>query len=343
MKTSKKHSKRAWLHIRAWLFIFVVSCFIFSCKSDSKPTVSPEEEVVTTRRKVPKFQADNAYALIEKQVAFGPRYPGTKAHRDLIDYLAEELEKYTETVIRQDFKASFLDEKNVDATNIIGIVNPDKKKRILLCAHFDTRKIAEKDENEEMRDKPILGADDGASGVGVLLEIAKLIHENGIDIGIDFVLFDAEDNGDTGTNNNWCLGSKYWSKNPHKKGYKADFGILLDLVGAKNAEFGKEYNSQLSASKYLDKIWNLANKMSYGNYFLNMESGSVEDDHVYVIKNLRIPMIDIINMSRANGRNGFDHYHHTHKDDMNIIDKNTLKAVGKVVTASIYNYSNGTF
>jgi len=257
--------------------------------------------------------------------------------------LTAELKQYTDQVIQQDFKATFLDEKNVAATNIIGIINPDKRKRILLSAHFDTRKIAEKDENEDLRNKPILGADDGASGVAVLLEIARLIKENGIDIGVDIVLFDAEDNGDTGTNKNWCLGSKYWSKNPHKNGYKAEFGILLDLVGAKNAEFGKEYNSQQSASKYVAKIWHLAANMSYGNYFLDMQSGSVEDDHVYVIKNLRIPMVDIINMSRTDGRNGFDFYHHTHKDDMAIIDKNTLKAVGKVMTASIYNFSNGTF
>ena len=169
-----------------------------------------------------------------------------------------------------------------------------------------------------------------------------MVKENGIDIGVDFVLFDAEDNGDSGTNTNWCLGAKHWSKNPHKKGYKADFGILLDLVGAKNAEFGYEYYSLQSASTYLNKIWDLAGKMSYGNYFLKMETGSVEDDHIYVIKNLRIPMIDIINMSRTEGRNGFDHYHHTHKDNIDIIDKNTLKAVGKVVTAAIYNYSNGT-
>jgi hypothetical protein len=324
-------------------FIIVFSLFVFSCKTDSKATVEETVETPATRRKVPKFDANNAYASIEKQVEFGPRYPGTKAHRELIDYLTEELTKYTDNVIQQDFKATFLDEKNVDATNIIGVINPDAKRRVLLCAHFDTRKIAEKDENEALKNKPILGADDGGSGVAVLLEIARLIKENGIDIGVDFVLFDAEDNGNTGTNTNWCLGAKYWSKNPHNKSYKAEFGILLDMVGAKNAEFGKEQNSMQSASKYVNKIWNMAANMSYGNYFLDMNSGSVEDDHVYVIKNLRIPMVDIINMSRTEGRDGFDHYHHTHKDDMDIIDKNTLKAVGKVVTATIYNFSNGTF
>jgi len=322
-------------------FVILASVLVFSCKTDTpkeQPTATP-----VTKRKVPKFDVENAYSFVEKQVDFGPRYPGTEAHRDLVDYLASELGKYTDKVIRQDFKATFLDEKNVDATNIIGIINPDKKKRILLCAHFDTRKIAEKDEDKTMQDKPILGADDGASGISVLLEIAKQIKENGIDIGVDFVFFDAEDNGDTGTNNNWCLGAKHWSKNPHIKGYKAKFGILLDLVGAKNAEFGKEYNSLKSASKYVNKIWDLAGKMSYGNYFINLESGSVEDDHVYVIQNLRIPMIDIINMSRTEHRNGFDHYHHTHKDNLDIIDKSTLRAVGKVVTAVTYNFSNGKF
>ena len=323
-------------------FVLLAVVLVVSCKTDSKPTT--KDQTVTTppsTRKVPKFNTDNAFASIEKQVSFGPRYPGTSAHRELVDHLATELAKYTDNVIRQDFKATFLDEKNVDATNIIGVINADKKKRILLCAHFDTRKIAEKDEDEAMQKKPILGADDGASGVGVLLEIARLVKENGIDVGVDFVLFDAEDNGDSGTNINWCLGSKYWSKNPHKTGYKAEFGILLDLVGAKNAEFGREYYSQQTASKYIDFIWDLAGKMSYGNYFLNMDSGSVEDDHIYVIKNLGIPMIDIINMSRVNGRTGFDHYHHTHKDNLDIIDKNTLKAVGKVVTATLYNFSNG--
>ncbi len=328
--------------IKKLSLVLLASLFVFSCKTDSKPAKSKQEEVSVTKRKVPKFNTENTYASIEKQVSFGPRYPGTQAHRDLVDYLSAELEKYTDKVIRQDFKVSFLDEKNVDATNIIGIINPDKKKRLILSAHFDTRKVAEKDENKTMQDKPILGADDGASGVAVILEIARLIKENGIDVGVDIVLFDAEDNGDSGEGTNWCLGAKHWSKTPHAKDYKAEFGILLDMVGAKNAEFGKEAYSKRYASKYLNSIWEMAAKMSYGNYFLDMDSGSVEDDHRYVIENLGIPMIDIINMSRANGRTGFGHYHHTHKDNLSIIDKNTLKAVGKVVTASVYNFSNGT-
>lgn len=317
----------------------LLATILVACKSD--PVTTPVEDIKTSRRKVPKFDQEKAYQLVQKQVDFGPRYPGTEAHKNLISYLTSELKKYTDKVIEQDFEVDFLDEKNVSATNIIGIINPKVKKRILLGAHFDTRKIAEKDDDPAMQNKPILGADDGGSGVAVLLEIARLIKENGIDIGVDIILFDAEDNGQDGEG--WCLGSEYWAKNPHVANYKAEFGILVDLVGAKNAEFGKEENSMSGARSYVNKIWTLANRMSYSNYFIDMNPGPVMDDHVNVMLYRKIPMVDIINMSKLNGRQGFGHYHHTHDDNMDIIDKNTLRAVGKVVTATLYNFNNGTF
>lgn len=330
-------------YIQNAFLILLIAVFTIGCKSDSAKTTEADIPEKVIRRKVPKFDNEKAYNNIEKQVAFGHRYPGTQAHKDLIKHLTAELTKYTDKVITQDFKVDFLDEKGVDATNIIGVVNPERKKRILLCAHFDTRKIAEKDEDPEMQDQPILGADDGGSGVGVLLEIARLVKENDIDVGVDFILFDAEDNGSTaGGNNSWCLGSAHWAKTPHVKDYEAEFGILLDLVGAKDAEFGKEQSSLESAGVYVNKIWTLAERMKFSNYFINFESGSVMDDHVNIINYRRIPMVDIINMSNLNDRKGFGHYHHTQKDNMEIIDKNTLRAVGKVVTATLYNFNNGT-
>lgn len=330
-------------YIQKACFILLIAVFAIGCKSDSTKTSKADIPEKVVRRKVPKFDNEKAYKNIEKQVEFGHRYPGTQAHKDLIKHLTAELTRYTDKLVTQDFKVDFLDEKGVDATNIIGIVNPERKKRILLCAHFDTRKIAEKDEDPEMQDQPILGADDGGSGVGVLLEIARLVKENDIDVGVDFILFDAEDNGDNqGGAGTWCLGSEHWAKNPHVKNYSADFGILLDLVGAKEAEFGKEGYSLQYAKPYVDKIWQLAEKMSFSNYFIDFESGPVTDDHVNIIKYRKIPMVDIINMSNLNGREGFGHYHHTQKDNMDIIDKNTLRAVGKVVTATLYNFNNGT-
>jgi Zn-dependent M28 family amino/carboxypeptidase len=330
-------------YIQKACFILLIVVFTVSCKTDNSSTNNLDAPEKTTRRKVPKFDHEKAYQNIETQVDFGHRYPGTQAHADLIKYLKAELTQYTDQVITQDFKVDFLGEKDIKATNIIGIINPKNRKRILLCAHFDTRKIAEKDEDVAKQNLPILGADDGGSGVGVLLEIARLVKENGIDIGVDFILFDAEDNGDSqGESNTWCLGSEHWAKNPHVKNYKANFGILLDLVGAKNAVFGKEELSVRVASQYVEKIWKLAERMSFGNYFQNVDSGGVMDDHVNVIQYRKIPMIDIINMSEDRDGKKFDHYHHTHKDNMDIIDKNTIRAVGKVVTATLYNFNNGT-
>jgi len=329
---------------RRYLSVAVILvCFLITgCKSDPKKviTVDPLKEEYT-RRKVPKFDQESAYTYVAKQVDFGPRYPGSEAHRELIDYLVSELSQYTDKVIEQDFKVDFMDMSDVDATNIIAIINPDRQRRVLLAAHFDTRMIAEKDDDPSMVDKPILGADDGASGVGVLLEIAKKIKENGIDIGVDIVLFDAEDNGTNGSEDEWCLGAKYWAQNPHVENYKADFGILLDMVGAEGAEFGKEAYSMEYAGNYVNKIWNLASNMNASNYFKDINVGGVTDDHKFVIQYRNIPMLDIINMS-PNHQKNFDDHHHTHDDNMDIIDKSTLRAVGKVVLATIYNYNNRT-
>ena len=182
-----------------------------------------------------------------------------------------------------------------------------------------------------------MGADDGASGVAALLEIMRIMSTHPIELGVDFIFFDAEDQGEDG--GNWCLGSQYWSKNPHKSGYKADWGILLDLVGAQNATFHKEEVSMVFAGKYVDKVWSLAQKMGYGQYFKNEYIGTIQDDHYFVNTLAKIPMIDII-YTTPNGN--FGHYHHTHKDDIGIIDKETLKAATQVTIAAMYKYSDGS-
>jgi Zn-dependent M28 family amino/carboxypeptidase len=192
-----------------------------------------------------------------------------------------------------------------------------------------------------MRNKPIMGADDGASGVAVVLELARLVHENPIDLGIDFILFDAEDNGDTNDDDSWCLGSQHWSREAVRTRYRADFGILLDLVGAKGAIFPKEYFSQYYAREIHNKVWDLAGAMGYGDLFYDVQRGAVNDDHYHVNKITGIPMIDIINLPKANG--SFGDYHHTHKDNIDIIDKNVLRKTGQVVTAVLYKTSIGQF
>ncbi len=322
--------------------LFFLSLFVIGfagCKSDKVETIKYKKPAKA--RRIPKFSGEKAYDHVAKQVSFGPRYTGSPGHKKMVGFLKSELGKYADEVITQDFDVSFLDVKNAKATNIIGVFNPKVDKRILLSAHFDTRKIAEKDSVESMRDQPILGADDGGSGVGVLLEIARLIKENGIDVGVDIIFFDAEDNGSN--QSGWCLGSNYWGRNPHRKKYKAEFGILLDMVGARGAQFGKEANSVAIAKIYVDKIWRMAKALKKDDYFKNFNGGAIEDDHVYIYKGTRTPMVDIINTGKGDRVGHFGPHHHTHMDNMDIIDKNTLTAVGKTVTAVLYNFSNGTF
>jgi Zn-dependent M28 family amino/carboxypeptidase len=233
----------------------------------------------------------------------------------------------------QEFKVSFQNNKNVTAYNIIGMVNPDARKRIIVAAHWDSRVVAEKDSDPAMKDKPIMGADDGASGVAVILELARIFKEYPLDMGIDILLFDAEDQGKDGEG--WCEGAKYWTKNPHRPGYGAKYGILLDMVGAKGATFKYEANAYNFDPALHQAIWTLAGDLGYSNFFIPSIGGAIEDDHFYIMQNMGIPMVDIIN-TKPNGNGGFADYHHTHNDNIDIIDKRTLQVVGKVMNNVIY-------
>ncbi len=327
-------------------FLLVGSLVLQSCESDKKTTTTQTKAPVEKKVKIPAFSADNAFAYIEKQLSFGPRVPGTEEHAACKDWLVSELEAHGADVVVQDFIANIYTGDKWQSYNIIGQINPEEKKRIILAAHWDTRMIAEEDKNKNRQKEPILGADDGGSGVGVLLEIAKILKENPIeDLGIDIIFFDAEDQGKRGPTeppNLWCLGSQYWSKNKHKKGYRANYGILLDMVGGKNPYFGKDLISKEYAGVLQEKVWRLAHGMGYSDMFSMETTGNLVDDHYFVNTIAGIPMIDIINYTPGED-NGFADHWHTHNDDISAINKRTLKAVGQVVTAAIYKESGNTF
>ncbi len=316
-----------------------------SCKSDTTTKPTPKPVVQKPRVKIPKFNGDLAYEYTEKQLSFGHRIPGTPEHKATKDWFVEKLKATGAEVKVQEFKASFLGLEDKESYNIIASFNPDHTNRVMLAAHWDSRLIAEKDNDKSMQDMPIMGADDGATGTAILLHIAEIIKNNPIDLGVDIVLFDAEDQGDSGDNFTWCLGSQYWGDNPHVPNYKAKFGILLDMVGAKDAQFGYENFTLVNAERELKKIWSLAQGMGYTDYFQNYEGISVMDDHYHVMKKRGFPMVDIINLPKdlTTGEITFGHYHHTHEDNIDIVSKRTLKVVGQVVTAVIYKESDGSF
>jgi Zn-dependent M28 family amino/carboxypeptidase len=301
----------------------------------STPATEPKPSVQVT---VPTASADTAFNLTAKQVAFGPRVPNSAAHKACKQWLVKKLKQYGATVEEQVFSKKAYTGATLSGTNIIAKFNPSNSRRVMLAAHWDTRHIADKDKDKSKNVKSFDGADDGASGVGMLLEIARTLQQNPTEIGVDIVLFDVEDYGDmNGATETWCLGSQYWAEN--KGSYNARFGILLDMAGAKNARFGKEGHSMQFAPVVCNKIWKIAEELGHGNYFVNEQSSVITDDHYYV-NQVGIPMIDIINLS-AEGN--FGHYHHTTEDNMSVIDKGTLNAVLQTVLTVLYREDKSVF
>lgn len=320
-------------------FVSIALFSLASCTGEKDKKIAGEPEKIA----VPEFNADSAYFFVKKQVDFGPRIPNSESHRKAGDYFVAKFKRYGASVIEQKFSATTYNHQNVNLRNIIASFNPEKKKRVLLAAHWDTRPFADKD--IEKPNSQFDGANDGASGVGVLLEIARLIGSDSLHVGIDIILFDGEDWGEPGEQHRtnplpknladwWCLGSQHWSKNKHKSNYTANFGILLDMVGGKNAQFARDGYSVEYAPSVLDKVWSSASRLGYSHIFLNDRSGFITDDHRFVNELAKIPMIDIVNYDPVTG---FGDFHHTRKDNMEIISKETLKVVGRTVLNVIYS------
>lgn len=347
---------------RFWIVVVLIAAFVLPYLPVWTPSSKqPQNETGTNGQppkpvasvNVPPFNADSAYFFVKKQVDFGPRVPGTPAHKKCAEWLASEFRRFGMDVIEQNFKAQTYFGA-LDAVNIIAQYKPELRNRVMICAHWDSRHVADKDTRD--KDKPILGADDGASGVGVLLEIARLLQANPLEFGVDLICFDAEDLGDdrepqssgsimTQNNNDskaqsWCLGSQHWARNLHKPGYTAQYGILLDMVGAQGAIFPREGYSSTNAPGIQNQIWNIAAELGYGGYFPNRDGGYVTDDHVFVMRGAGIPTVDIISIPNP-PPHSFGSYHHTHNDNMSVIDRNTLGMVGRVVTTTVYRTSAG--
>jgi hypothetical protein len=319
-------------------YLLILAFLVTSCKTDDRKVATPEikKDPVT----IPAFNANNAYNYIEKQLSFGTRIPGTETHKACKDWIVSEMKSLGAEVIEQDFTANIYNGEKWASTNIICHINPDLSNRILLSAHWDSRFIADNDPDSTKQDEPVMGADDAGSGVGILMEIASIIKQNPIDLGVDIIFWDAEDQGDSGgASETWCLGSQHWSRNKHDKNYTAKFGINLDMVGAKNPVFGKDEISRQYAGTYLNKFWTLGQRMGYNDIFVEKSVGGLTDDHVFVNLYAKIPMFDVVN---HDGKT-FQKCWHTHCDDLSVIDKRTVRSVGQVVTAALYKESTGHF
>jgi glutaminyl-peptide cyclotransferase len=334
------------------LALFGSLFFFRSCEpgKDNRPKGgTPQRTEPAVKVSVPEFQRDSAMAFLRKQVEFGPRVPNSASHRKAGDWLAQKLRSYGANVIEQQAGVEAWDGTTLRMRNIIAEINPEARKRVVLAAHWDTRPYADKDPDAARQKMPIDGANDGASGVAVLLEIARLLQAQPVPFGVDLILFDAEDYGrpewdgeDTGDDYLfWCLGSQYWEKNLHRPGYQAMFGILLDMVGGKDARFNREGISMQVAPDVVNKVWKTAADLGYAELFQEPVTGEIIDDHIFMNR-AGVRTIDIIDMRPSTKAMGFGGYqfgstHHTHADNLESIDPSVLEAVGKTVTHVLYH------
>lgn len=308
---------------------------------------SPKQEISPTDHSgvhvsPPAFQADSAYQYILDQVAFGPRVPGTKAHLACENYLVSKFKSFGADVMVQKGELENYKKEKLPIHNIIASFGTEKEDRIMLAAHWDTRPFADMEENAANK-TAILGANDGASGVAVLMELARNLQSKSPDIGIDIILFDTEDSGapfgeSSEVAHDWCLGAQYWARNPHKADYKVRHGILLDMVGGKGAIFPQDLNSRNFAQSVFDKLWADAARIGYGKYFSTMHIARVIDDHFYVNNYTRgeIKMINILGYFPDTKTHYHDSWHKL-SDTPEQIDPEQLKAVGQTLLEHVFN------
>lgn len=316
--------------------------------ADSKvQNIEETEEVAKVNPVGPSFNADSAYAFTKAQCDFGPRDMNSRGHDLCGEWIVSKFKEYGCKVTTQTATLAGYDGTKLRSRNIMASINPEATTRILLCAHWDSRPWADNDPDGANWRKPILAANDAASGVAVMLELARIIGKSKDEkafnkqLGIDFVCFDAEDWGtpqwaDVADNaDSWALGAQYWSKNL-PQGYEARYGILLDMVGGVGAKFYREGMSMQYAPEIVKKVWRAAREVGFGSYFPKEDGGVITDDHVPVNQFAKIPTIDIIPYYADCQQSSFGPTWHTLADNMENIDKNTLKAVGQTLVQVIY-------
>ena len=297
----------------------------------------------------PSFSCDSAYTYIEKQMAFGPRVPNSAAHIQCAVWLIEQLRACgAEVELQKGFMPDYRG-NDQQIYNIIGHYVDSasaSRERLLLGAHYDTRPWCDEEPDYNDRFYNVPGANDGASGVGVLLEVARQLglkaQNEGLKTPVDIIFFDCEDMGspriytgaereDTG-----CLGSQLWATNYANRAAMPvyQYGIILDMVGAPDASFPREMYSTNYAANYQQKIWQSASQLGYGSLFHDQRSYPITDDHYYINRIAGVPCVDIIHYDIRNAT-GFPFWWHTRQDNMDHISKATLQAVGEVVMSQL--------
>lgn len=325
----------------ALLIVALIAGAAFNFLPSNKAEVSETEEIEKVQPVGPDFNADSAYIYLQEQCDFGPRTMNSVAHDKCEKWIIQKFEQYGCKVTTQKATLNGYDGTPLCSTNIMASYNPEATTRIMFCAHWDCRPWADNDPDSTNWRKPIVAANDAASGVGVMIELARILKGSGLELGVDFICFDAEDYGtpqwfegeDPG--DTWALGAQYFASNL-PEGYAPRYGILLDMVGGVGAKFYREGMSMQYAPAIVKKVWNAARQVGYGSYFPKADGGMITDDHIPVNQTANIPCIDVIPYYPDCAQSSFGPTWHTIADNMDNIDKNTLKAVGQTMVQVLF-------
>ncbi len=325
----------------ALLIVALIAGAAFNFLPSNKAEVSETEEIEKVQPVGPDFNADSAYIYLQEQCDFGPRIMNSTAHDKCEKWIIQKFEQYGCKVTTQKATLNGYDGTPLRSTNIMASYNPEATTRIMFCAHWDCRPWADNDPDSTNWHKPIVAANDAASGVGVMIELARILKGSGLELGVDFICFDAEDYGtpqwfegeDPG--DTWALGAQYFANNL-PEGYAPRYGILLDMVGGVGAKFYREGMSMQYAPAIVKKVWNAARQVGYGSYFPKDDGGMITDDHIPVNQTANIPCIDVIPYYPDCAQSSFGPTWHTIADNMDNIDKNTLKAVGQTMVQVLF-------
>ena len=322
--------------------LLMAATLLMACGGSKKTSTEP---VALTDPVGPAFVADSAYLYCQQQCNFGPRTMNSTAHEQCGEWIASKFRQLGLDVTLQQADLRGYDGTVLKSTTIIASYQPEVQQRVMLCAHWDSRPWADNDPDEQNHHKPVMAANDGASGVAVMLEVARLIKNDTLPVGVDFICFDAEDWGtpewadsDGNDGDTWALGAQHWAEQFHLQPSKANikYGILLDMVGGQGARFYQEGVSMHFAPNVVKRVWAAAESVGYGSYFPKDEGGMITDDHLPVNQKARIPCIDIIPYYPDCRASSFGPTWHTVNDDMQHIDKNTLQAVGQTLIQVLY-------
>ena len=339
-----KRSVKWFLPFYLFTFLpFLISCGTTKSQGSDQPVVNIE------------FNADSAYAFCAAQCQFGPRTMNSEAHEQCARWIQQQFQQYSYQILLQQADLRGYDGTLLKSTNILA-QRPEKKDttasaaeasaggpRILICAHWDSRPWADNDPDEANWHKPVMGANDGASGVAVMLELARLLtlHDSAR-VAVDFLCLDAEDWGvpqwsDEVDSDSWALGAQHWAASYQSSSNTYQYAILLDMVGGQGAKFFREAHSMQYARHIVDKVWRAASTAGYGSLFPQQDGGYITDDHLPLNETAHIPCIDIINHYPDYPQSSFGPTWHTVSDDMQHIDRNTLQAVGQTLVQVIFS------